>query len=42
VLQRQISSFSISVRPNVAWRTIFRMLNGRTRFHGQTVSHFPH
>ena len=42
VLQRQISSCSISVRPNVPCRTILRMLNFRTRFQGQTESHSPH
>jgi hypothetical protein len=42
VVQRQISSFSISVMPNAAWRTNLRMLKVRTLFHGQTVSHIPH
>ncbi len=42
VLQRQISSCSISVRPKTPWRTTLRMLNCRTRFQGQTESHRPH
>ena len=42
VVQRQMSSLSISVRPKVASRTSLRMLKFRTRFHGQTVSHRPH
>jgi hypothetical protein len=37
-----MSSLSISVMPKVAWRTILRMLNWRTRFQGQTASHKPH
>ncbi len=42
VVQRQISSFSISERPKVASRMSLRMLNFLTLFQGQTVSHFPH
>ncbi len=42
VVQRQMSSLSISVRPKVASRTSLRMLKLRTRFQGQTVSHRPH
>jgi len=42
VVQRQISSLSISVKPNVASRTSFRMLKLLTLFHGQTESHNPH
>ena len=42
VVQRQMSSLSISVRPKVASRTSLRMLNCVTLFQGQTVSHMPH
>ena len=42
VVQRQMSSLSISVRPKVASRTILRMLKFLTLFQGQTVSHMPH
>jgi hypothetical protein len=42
VVQRQISSSSISGRPRAACHTILRMLKGRSRFQGQTTSHFPH
>jgi hypothetical protein len=40
VVQRQISSSSISGRPSAACQTILRMLKGRTLFQGQTTSHF--
>jgi hypothetical protein len=42
VVQRQMSSVSMSVKPKVASRTILRMLNFVTLFHGQTTSHSPH
>ncbi len=42
VVQRQMSSFSISVIPKLASRMTFRMLNVVTRFQGHTVSHRPH
>jgi hypothetical protein len=42
VVQRQISSSSISGSPRAACQTILRMLKGLTRFQGQTTSHFPH
>ncbi len=42
VVQRHMSSLSISVRPNVASRTSLRMLKVVTLFHGQTESHNPH
>src|SRR4030042_4851851 len=42
VVQRQISSLSISVKPKVASRTILRILKLLTLFHGQTASHNPH
>jgi hypothetical protein len=42
VVQRHISSLSISVKPKVASLTSLRMLKVVTRFHGQTTSHKPH
>ncbi|OPY91346.1 MAG: hypothetical protein A4E72_00151 [Syntrophus sp. PtaU1.Bin208] len=42
VVQRHISSLSMSVRPKVASRTSLRMLKFVTRFQGQTLSHKPH
>jgi hypothetical protein len=42
VVQRQMSSLSISVSPSAASRTSLRMLNLPTRLQGQTVSHMPH
>src|SRR3990172_5014951 len=42
VVHRHISSPSISGKPKLAWRTMLRMLNLLTRFHGQTTSHSPH
>ena len=42
VVQRQMSSVSISVNPKVASRTSLRMLNFVTLFHGQTASQRPH
>ena len=42
VVQRQMSSPSISVRPRLASRMILRMLKFLTLFQGQTTSHLPH
>jgi hypothetical protein len=42
VVQRHISSLSISVNPKVASRTSLRMLKDLTLFQGHTTSHNPH
>ena len=42
VVQRQMSSTSISGSPSAACQTMRRMLKFVTRFQGQTTSHFAH
>jgi hypothetical protein len=42
VVQRHISSLSISVKPKFASRMTLRILKALTLFHGQTVSNNPH